>query len=366
VRILDDNPPRQSDQLLAVITSNPDEIALVVTGTLAIDLLARYPKPFSRFDGSRDLNISMQLDALESAFGGCAMNVCYTLRCFGARAFPVVRAGRDFTDGYAAHVARLGIDTRGILVDDTCAWSSRCIILSDAGGNQLTAFFAGASAPELAAARPHADAGALAREVGARFALVAPDVPATMLRHACSLSDAGVPAIADPGQGLSDFTAAEADALLRASRRAIFNEHEWRTLLSLLGASPSRLLERMQWVVVTRGAGGCELLTAASTLHVPAVPPAALVEHTGSGDAFRAGVLVALAAGCELATAARVGALAATYKLESAGCQNHWFTPADFAARYAAAWGTPCPPGVTGGASTGGSAGGANDGAGSR
>lgn len=337
---------RGNSKLIHVITgeiSSLSELSLVVTGTLAIDQLGRYPGRFARFGEARNLNVSMQLDALEASFGGCAMNVCYTLRCFGARALPVVRVGRDFADGYQAHVERIGIDTRGILRDDECAWSSRCIVLSDAEGNQLTAFFAGASAPELAALRPQRDAAALAQEVGAQFALVAPDVAPTMIRQARSLMDAGIPAIVDPGQGLADFSSEAATELLRCSRRLVCNEHEWLTLQRLLGATEVDVVGKLDWVVVTGGGAGVRLLTAQSRQHVPAIAPHIVVEHTGCGDAFRAGLLVALAAGCGLDDAARVGALAATFKLESPGCQNHWFTPTAFAQRYERAWQTSCP-----------------------
>ena len=96
--------------------------------------------------------------------------------------------------------------------------------------------------------------------------------------------------------------------------------------------------------MVTHGGDGVELLqphTAAVTL--AAVVPTAYVDHTGCGDALRAGLACALAHGCSLADALRIGTLAATYNLEVAGCQRHTFTKAAFAARYVASFARPWP-----------------------
>ena len=304
-----------------------------------MDMIGHYDKPFVAVGDARTLNVSMQLQRFALEFGGCAMNIAYTLSLLGCRPLPVVRAGLDFHDGYAQHLKRLGIDSSGVLVDERFAYSSRCVILSDALGNQLTAFFPGSSAADAARDRPHIDAGELAHRHDCRLAIVAPDVAETMIRHARALSAAGVPFITDPGQGLADFTPDELRALLQHTRHLVVNAMEWRTVQSLLDTDAASILNNLAWLVVTCGDAGVELLRpdAASVL-IGAVPPATHVDHTGCGDALRAGLACGLVHGCALEDALRIGVLAATCNLEVAGCQRHVFTATAFAARYEAAF----------------------------
>ena len=318
--------------------------AVVVCGTSAIDMIGHYARPFAGVVAGQGLNVSMQLDRFTQEFGGCAMNICYTLSLLGARALPIARVGLDFNDGYGQHLARHGIDASGILIDERFAYSSRCVILSDAHGNQLTAFYPGSSAASASRYRPHIDAGEFARQQHCALGVVAPDVPETMIRHALLLAAAGVPFITDPGQGLADFSASELGELLVCTRRLIVNAMEWRTVRTLLAAADDEILQQLAWLVITHGGDGIELRRPhAAPLMIAAVPPRAYVDHTGCGDALRAGLAFGLASGIAIEDALRIGALAATFNLEVAGCQRHQFTRAEFAARYVAEFSRPWP-----------------------
>ena len=75
---------------------------------------------------------------------------------------------------------------------------------------------------------------------------------------------------------------------------------------------------------------GAPFARAASEIAVPAVPPRAIVDPTGVGDAFRGGLLKGLATGCGLEVACRLGSVAATYALEHLGGQSHAYTWEEF------------------------------------
>ena len=327
-----------SDAAADAIAHDPARPAIVVCGSLAIDVIGYYGGTLQGATAQGRLTQSIQLDRLDVDFGGCAMNIAYSLALLGARAYPVVRVGRDFRDGYAAHLQRLGISDTGILVDEEFASSSHCIVLSDRDGNQLTAFYPGSSNPEASARRPHRDAGELGLAVGARLGLIAPDVAANMIRHAELLAARGIPFVTDPGQGLPDFDAGSARALIERSRSLILNAQEWQVLLRLLGTDEAALRRRLDWIVVTLGAEGCRVLEGDGEYRLPAIAPTATVDHTGCGDALRGGLLYGLARGTSLEDALRIGTLTATYNLEARGCQRHDFTGPAFVRRYEASW----------------------------
>ena len=317
--------------------------AVIVCGSLAIDVIGYYAGTLQPTSAAGTFSQSIQLDRLNVEFGGCAMNIAYSLALLGARAYPVVRVGRDFRGDYAAHLRASGVSDRGVLVDEAFAASSHCIVLSDRDGNQLTAFYPGSSAADAAGALPHHDAGALAAAVGARIAIIAPDVSASMIKHAELLSAAAVPYFTDPGQGLSDFSPEAAAALLARTRHLILNDREWDTLLGMLGRSAASVRADLDWLVVTEGAGGLRAWHGVDEIQLPAIAARNAVDHTGCGDALRAGLALGLAQGTALVDALRIGVLCATYNLESQGCQRHRFSRHEFRQRYVECWQTPWP-----------------------
>ncbi len=314
---------------------------IVVCGTLAIDLIGRYPGEFAGADGG----LSLRLGSFEQRFGGCAMNIAWNLALLGARAVPLARAGRDFHDGYAAHLERQGIDLRGVYVDPGVAHCSRCILLEDRRGHQITAWFSGPASDAWSGAEYRADD--LVAASGARFAIVAPDHPRHMLRHLDALRTARVPVLTDPGQGIGDFSSAETRALIAASSSLVLNANECDIVARQLGIEPLRLARRLDCLVVTHGADGVDIWRGERRVRVPAVP-ATPVDSTGAGDAFRAAWAWGLCQGIGDVDAARLGATLAAFAVEAVGPQSHKPSRADIARRYQHTYRSPCPPGLAG------------------
>ena len=151
-----------------------------------------------------------------------------------------------------------------------------------------------------------------------------------MIAAARVLSALNVPFLCDPGQGLTDFTPAQARELVAASRELIVNRYEFETLREHCGGDPSVELD---YLVVTAGADGSHC----GEIRVPAAPVRRIADPTGCGDAYRTGfVLRPPVRRNRLPDAMRAGACAAAIKIETHGTQRHRF--ADFRERYAEAW----------------------------
>ena len=86
-------------------------------------------------------------------------------------------------------------------------------------------------------------------------------------------------------------------------------------------------------VVMTRGAEGSTVYSGGQQFHVPAVKADGLVDPTGCGDAYRAGLLHGLLHGLDWRATGRIASLLGAIKIESLGTQNHRFTKAEFEAR---------------------------------
>ncbi|NOZ48879.1 MAG: hypothetical protein GXP37_02375 [Chloroflexi bacterium] len=113
--------------------------------------------------------------------------------------------------------------------------------------------------------------------------------------------------------------------LAEVSHLVVLNRCEASAVSSLLGLSDIRglLSYAPEAIILTQGAEGCRLLTADGETQVPAVNPTAVVDPTGAGDGFTAGLLFGLCRGFSLKQSCRMGAVTASFVLESWGGQTN-------------------------------------------
>jgi adenosine kinase len=100
------------------------------------------------------------------------------------------------------------------------------------------------------------------------------------------------------------------------------------------GLSVADIVAQVDALVVTLGAEGSLIHTKKGTLTIPCAKPQAVVDPTGCGDAYRAGLIHGLLRGLEWETIGRMASLMGAIKIESRGPQNHSFTVAEFDRRY--------------------------------
>lgn len=112
--------------------------------------------------------------------------------------------------------------------------------------------------------------------------------------------------------------------LLRDSVDIVFaNEAEIQSLLQVddFDAGVATLRSLVSLGAVTRGAAGSVLVTADAIVEVPAAPVEEVVDTTGAGDLYAAGVLFGLTHGYDLAGAGRLGSLAAAEIISHVGAR---------------------------------------------
>ena len=77
------------------------------------------------------------------------------------------------------------------------------------------------------------------------------------------------------------------------------------------------------------------------TYHIPCAKAREVVDPTGCGDAYRAGLIHGMLRGLDWETTGRIASLMGAIKIAVRGTQNHSFTTAEFAEQYRAAFGEP-------------------------
>jgi adenosine kinase len=304
---------------------------IAVTGSVAFDTIMLFPGRFGDHilpDKTHLINVSFLVDRLERRRGGTAANIAYTLALLGERPLLCAAVGSDFTD-YGASLSRVGVDTSAALGCDDVPTAS-CFITTDQDDNQITAFFPGAMARALEIDLRSAE--------GVEHVVVAPDAPDAMAAHIAQAREMGAKLVFAPAQQIPAISDATLRAGLDAAWLVVGNDYELELVRNRIGRDIGRLAENAM-VAVTRGVRGSEIHRGSERVEVPAVPARRLVDPTGAGDAYIAGLLVGLRRGLGLEGAGRMAALAATYAVEQHGPQAHRFTPAEFSTRHRRAFG---------------------------
>ena len=288
----------------------------LICGSLARDTIMVFPDHFSRHilpDQTRVLSVSFQIGEMRQEWGGCAGNIAYNLKAIGGEPVVMATVGDD-GDAYEERLASLGIASDGLrTVAGT--FTAQAFIITDLDDNQITAFHPGAmNSSELN------DVGDVE---GIALGIVAPDGKEGMQSHVRGFAAAGIPFIFDPGQGLPLFTGDELVSMIDAADYVAVNDYEASLLCERTGLALADIAARVQALIVTLGAEGSRIYSDGETIDVPAVRPTALLDPTGCGDAYRAGLLYGIAHGWEWLRTGRLAALLGAVKIASRGGQNH-------------------------------------------
>jgi adenosine kinase len=319
--------------------------AALVCGSVAYDTILVFPDRFKSHllpDKLHMLNVSFLVPEMRREFGGCAANIVYGLKLLGDLGVAMATAGHDFAP-YRERMVSKGIPVDYIKVIDE-AFTAQAFITTDLDDNQITAFHPGAMqyahlnrVADVTRRTDLADQGA----VGSRgpafnvaLGIVAPDGRQAMIEHAAQFEEARIPFIFDPGQGLPMFGGEELARFIDQATWVAVNDYEWQMLQQKTGLTAAQVAAKVDALIVTRGAEGSSIYTKERTWTVPAVTPRAVVDPTGCGDAYRAGLIHGLLRGLDWETTGRIASLMGSMKIESRGPQNHHFTKIEFDRRY--------------------------------
>jgi adenosine kinase len=313
-------------------------MSTIICGSLAFDTIMVFQDRFKEHilpDRVHMLNVSFTVPEMRRDFGGCAGNIAYNLKLLGGDPLIVGTVGQDFTP-YAQHLDELHI-ARSHIVTLPDQYTAQAFITTDLDDNQITAFHPGA----MMRAGKNRLAGRV--PAGSRWAIVAPDGLDAMVSHLADLRAAGVKTIFDPGQALPLF---DGDTLRKMIEDADFlsvNDYEYGMVQARTGWDLATLRSKLHALIVTQGEAGSRIYLGAEEIVIPAAKVQAVVDPTGCGDAYRAGLLFGLEQGWPWAVCGRVASLLGAYKIEVAGTQNHRFSTAQFATRYAENFGEALP-----------------------
>lgn len=305
----------------------------LICGSLAFDTIMVFKDRFKAHilpDKIHILNVSFLVPEMRREFGGCAGNIAYNLALLGEKAWPMGTVGHDF-GVYSEWLKRVGVPQDFLRVIDS-EHTAQAFITTDLDDNQITAFHPGAMNTS------HENQVPVDR--GIRVGMVSPDGRQGMIEHAAQFVAAGIPFIFDPGQGMPLFDGDELKRFIDQAAWVTVNDYEWQLLRERTGWNAAQVAERVAALIVTRGAEGSQIFADGKRIDIPPVKAARLVDPTGCGDAYRAGLLYGLLNELDWETTGRIASLLGSIKIEHRGTQNHSFTMTEFRERFRVEFGT--------------------------
>ena len=304
----------------------------LITGSMAFDTIMVFEDQFKNHilpEQTHILNVAFMVPTMTRHLGGCAGNIAYTLQLLGGDPIIMATVGEDF-DVYSRYLDTLNMPQDHIKVVDG-AFTAQAFITTDVDNNQIIAFHPGAMN------EAHQNKVNDAKDI--ELGIVGPDGRDAMVQHAQQFAELEIPFIFDPGQGLPMFDGADLLTFLDQATYAIVNDYESQMLLEKTGLTLEQLAEKVDALIVTRGGEGSEVYVKGEQINVACAPVSGIVDPTGCGDSYRAGVMHGITTGRDWKTCAQIGSLCGAIKIEQSGTQNHTFTQASFEERYQAAFG---------------------------
>jgi len=304
----------------------------LICGSIAYDTIMVFHDRFKNHilpEQIHILNVAFLVPDMRREFGGCAGNIAYSLKLLEGEPLIMATVGEDSTY-YMRRLKHLGLDDSHIReIPDS--YTAQAFITTDLDDNQITAFHPGAMT--------HSHVNHIADARGVSLGIVSPDGRDGMIQHAREFHAAGIPFVFDPGQGLPMFSGEELQHFLELADYCTVNDYEAKLLCERVGKPLEELARDVKALIVTLGGNGSEIYAEGQRRAIPCVKPEALVDPTGCGDAYRAGLLYGISQAWNWEKTGQLASLMGALKIAERGGQNHKPTRDDIAARYREAFG---------------------------
>ena len=302
-------------------------MSALICGSMAYDTIMVFQDKFKNHilpEKVHILNVSFLVPVMRREFGGCAGNIAFNLNLLGEEPLIMATVGHDF-EPYAQWLSQCGISSEYIrILDDN--YTGQAYITTDQEDNQITAFHPGAM--------NFSHLNHVPADGPVSIGIVSPDGKDGMQQHAEQFVEQRIPFIFDPGQGMPMFNGDELLRFLEQATWVTLNDYESELMQERTGLTLEQIAERVEALIITLGANGSKIYTENGCIDIPPAKPKAILDPTGCGDAYRAGLLYGLMNDLGWKVTGRIASLMGAIKIEHHGTQNHGLDMEVFKERY--------------------------------
>jgi len=305
----------------------------LICGSLAYDTIMVFQDQFKNHilpEKLHILNVAFLVPEMRREFGGTAGNIAYNLQILDGKPLIMATVGDDFAS-YADWMKSNNLNPAHV---KTMAgnFTAQAFITTDLDDNQITAFHPGAM--------NHSHANSVKDAQNVSLAVIAPDGRDGMFQHARECFEAGIPYLFDPGQGLPMFSGEELLHFIEMADFLAVNDYEAQLLQDKTGLTLEALAKKVKALVVTLGANGSVIHADGQRIEIPCVEATDVIDPTGCGDAYRAGLLFGIVRGWDWLMMGQLASVMGSIKIANRGGQNHKPNRSEIEQRYAATYGS--------------------------
>ena len=229
-------------------------------------------------------------------FGGTGGNISYGLGQLGLSPLLFSIVGQDFYPDYEQHLKQNNVKLR--LKTDKKGWTATFYGISDKKLQQI-GIWQPNSYGQLIEQTSLSDTISFDELSSVRYAIFSPGTANSTLNHMIELRNRvgqSAKIIFDPSQALTvSYSDEILNECLTHADILIGNEIEIYQIQNIFNISFDKIFQLgVQYIIETVGSNGVNIYTQEGTKHIDATPCSNVVETTGAGDAFRAGLLFGL------------------------------------------------------------------------
>ena len=302
---------------------------IIVSGSIAYDYLMQFPGRFVEHiipEELHQVSLSFLVEDMTRHWGGVAANIAFTMAKLGVQPKLMGTVGQDFME-YRQRLQANGVDTSTVRQHDE-VFTASFFCNTDLDNNQIASFYSGAMsmAKDFSLAEADRDKPDLV--------IISPNDPEAMANLAAECRERDIRFIYDPSQQLARLSGDDIRRDMDGCYGLVVNGYEAGIIKDKTGLSIEAMREQIEVLVITHGEKGSVIYNRDQTINVAAFAPSVIQDPTGTGDAYRAGLVTGMIKGFPLQLAGEIGALCAAYVLEQVGTQNHSFTIREFIDRF--------------------------------
>lgn len=292
---------------------------ILISGSMVYDRIMDFPGYFKDHilpDKIHNLNVSFLINSLKENFGGTAGNIAYNLSLLGEKPNILATAGSDFGP-YKKYLKKIGVRTDNIKKLPELL-TAGAYIMTDKADNQITGFNLGA----MAVPRGEFNSGLLKN----CLAIVSPGNIKDMENYSVLYTQKKIKYIFDPGQSITALSGQVLKKCIKGAFMLIGNDYEIEMVKKKIGWTDQDLIGKINVLIVTKGERGSSVYDGGNEYKIPAAKTGKVVDPTGAGDAYRAGLIKGIVSGWDTVKSAKLGSAVASFAVEKYGGQNHFFT----------------------------------------
>jgi adenosine kinase len=270
------------------------------------------------------LNVSFTVNGMIEKLGGTAGNIAYALSLLGEKPIILSTIGRDYQRYFESLKEKdISPDSIRVIEDE---FTASAYITTDRADNQITGFNPGAMKYPSCF-----DFDTVKR--GDSIVIIAPGNLEDMKQYSASCKSREIDYIFDPGQSIPMLSAGELISCIDGSRILISNDYELELIMDKTGLGLEGIITRTGMIITTLGEMGSRVITRDCEMNIPAARAEKVLDPTGAGDAYRAGLVKGLVEGKDIKQCAKMGAVCASFAVECYGTQEYHFNLEGFEER---------------------------------